>query len=497
MTIRTGLSSRRFTTRVYGTDHVPPTPVPTPDLRLTTNGATYSAGKLLSWLSEEGFAFTPTATLEPLDDGPELNGHQGVLFGEGGGRAVHAGSIIAGTSNDFTFACTYWPHNAAGAGDREYLCCVENASSDADFHGVFPHQSNFAGLNKLGVFTNPWHYIDAAPTHRPQRIMYTYDGAIARAYRDGVFLGSSPASATTAKYFAGINIGAAYGSPVVAKFRGAIFDASMWCDRVLSSDHAAADAAQMESVYGYDTAAVYPDDVSPSTITLRLDSRGKYTYPSAQFDGTSLGIWTDYSGNGRFGSQSAPGTFPVAGSYLNGQPSVRIGTGRWMGISEVGGLGAFMGTGAQKTYDVKTLIKPNSITSTQATTIWLRDIVIGDNSEFWSINLFNNSGVPSVGLYHYGGATYQLSYPITIGQPSLVHAWFDGTTIRLRVNDGAVQSTSAANVSFLSAQLNLGYAPGAVIADCDIADITFRNAVDSSTMNSDRSYYSRVFGVDV
>jgi len=497
MTVRTGLSSRHFNVRVYGTDHVPPTPVPTPDLTLLTSGATYSAGEMTQWLSEEGFIFSPTSGIEPTDSGPVLNGRRGVLFQEGGGRVVCPDTILGGTSNDFTFACMYWPHNAAGAGDREYLLYADNASSDADRHLVFPHQSNFSGLNKLGVFANPWHYIDATPSHRPQRIMYTYDGAIARVYRDGVFLGASPSSATTAKAFAGINIGAAYGSPVVAKFRGAIFDARAWCSRVLSSDHAAADAAQMQAIYGYSPDDIYPDDVSPSTITLRLDSRGKYTYPSAQFDGTSLGIWTDYSGSGRFASQSTAGMFPVAGSYLNGQPSVRIGTGRWMGISEVSGLAALMGAGSQKTYDVKVIVKPNSIASTQATAIWLRDIIIGDNSEFWSLNLFSNSGVASVGLYHYGGATYQLSYPITVGTHSLVHAWYDGTTIRLRVNDGAVQSLSAPNVSNLAAQTNLGYAPGAVIADCDIGDITFRNAVDTATMNSDRSYYSRVFGVDV
>lgn len=495
MPARSGLDSRRFFTRVYGTDHIPPTAVPDPDLTLRPSGLAFSGGLATSWTSDEGHVFTPTAGMVPKQGGPSLNGYDGALFDVTGGRFVFNDEIVSGTSNNFTFACMHWPHNALGAGDREYLCYIANNSDSATNHVVFPHQSN--QLDTHGVFTNPWHYIPGStPIHRPQRIMYTYDGSIARVYRDGEFLGQSASEATAAKFFSYLNIGSAYGAVVDAnaRYRGAMYDIRFW-NQVLSSDHAAADATNMRAQFGYDPDDVYPEDVSPSTITLRLDSRGKYTNPTLQFDGTNLAIWTDYSGNSRTGTQSTPGAYPIAGSYFNGHPSVRIGGTKWMGITA--NLSQLFGTGSDKTYDVKLMVKANSITSTQATAAWLRDVVLGDLGDFWSIHLFNNSGVPSVGLYHYALATYVLSSPISIGTPFLAHATYNGTIATLQVDDDAIQSVACGSVSGLATQVNIGYAAGAVIADADVADITVRNAVDSATMLSDRSYYSRIYGVDV
>lgn len=467
--------------------------VPSPDLHLTTEGLAFEAGKVTSWTAEEGgFVFLPTSGYEPLDGSPVLNGRRGALFDVTGGRLHCQGPIVPDPSAAFSTGILYKPFNAQGAGNREYLFEVADNEAVTDTHLIAPHQTNDGTFNRVGVYTNPWHHIESPPRHRLQRLVLTYDGAVARAYRNGVLLGASPSSATTAKYFRNIYLGASYGSPPVTEtFRGSMFDVGLWCGRVLTAAQVERDFDTIASEFDFDPADANPEDVSPETISLRLDSRGRYKFPTALFDGTNLSQWLDYSGLAHHAIQSTSGMFPVAGDYIAGNPTIRIGGTKWMGLS--GPMSSFFGAGVSKTYDVKLVGRPRSITSTHSTPAYLRDVIIGDLGDFWSIHLFNNNGVPSVGLYHYALGTFVLARPVTIGEPILVHAWYDGTNINLRVNDGEAVATPCGPVSDLDDQLDLGYAAGAVIADFDIADITIRNTVNVSAMNSDRAYYGREF----
>lgn len=496
---RTGRSSSRFHTKIVNSYLRPPSTVPDADLILRPSGLAFSGGKVTTWTAEGGQVFTATSTAEPLEGSPLLNGHAGMLCDVAGGRvAYNDAAIVSGTSSSYSVQITMWPENDVGASDREYLVYFSNLDGVASNHLVFPHQANGVGFNQLGVYVGPnWHYIDQRPTHKPQVLLYTFTAGAARAYRNGVFLDIDHDTIPAAKAFLGMNIGASYGSaPVTEGFKGTIYDVRMWCTTALSTLQAASSAQPRLAEFGIDPDAYYPNDSSPSSITLWVDSRDKRGNGSAEFDGTAiLSLWTDQSGNNYHFVQGVGGNRPAQGTRINGRPTIGCVSTRWLASTSLQNL---FNTGSAKKYSVMLPVRLHSVTATQATTVYNRDPLLGDVSAFFSVHAFNDSGTPSIGLYHYGLANYILKRPLALDTPALVHAWYDGTNINLRVADGAVASTAAPNVSNLANAIRVGFGtPTATPPNADIAEVLIRNDTDSTIMNLDRGYFGRIYDLDV
>lgn len=467
--------------------------VPNANLVLTQAGLSFSANKLVTWAGDRGPSFTPTTGAEPRDGAPLLNGRAGALWIQSGCRAI-ADAAIADTEHaKHTFQVVMWPENGIGEGEREYLAYFQNASSEAIDHLVFAHQTNRLGFDKIGVFAGAGdNYLDAAPTHRPQVLAYTVDSGVKRAYRNRSLLASSTGPAVVQGY-GDMNLGAAYGSPLGQFFHGAIYDVRAWCGIALTQTQIDIEQEDRMSDFGITGTEYYPSD-SPSSISLWTDSRGKRGAISGAFDGTALYAWNDQSGNGT-NWQGADGLYPTEGDRMNGRPTVRIGATKQMGVAP---LSALVGSGASKTYDIKIPINLRSITLTDGTAFHLRDVILSDNSGYVSLVAYTSGGLPRVGLYHYTslGAT-TLSDSIVVGDDSLVHAWYDGSTVGFQVNDQPLQSAvGVGNPNDLTYQVQIGKGfTSSGSADADIGEILFRNAYNSTIANNDRAYFGRVFNV--
>lgn len=475
--------------------YVAPTPhVPTPDLLLNADGLAFSGGKLTTWTATHGPNAIATATCEPIEDAPTLNGKAGIVFPQSGGRAELVSAISAGTRAKHTFQAVIWPENAAGEGEREYLGYFKNGTTSSSDHMVFAHQANIVGYNKLGVFAGgSWYYIDAAPTHRPQVITYTFDSGVVRAYRNGSLLGSVTGANALLGYDQ-LNIGAAYGDvPVVQSFHGYMGDVRAWCGIALSGAQIDLEHDDRMGEFGIDPSEYYPSD-SPSSITLWTDSRGKRGLSSGNFDGTaSLTQWTDQSGNANHWLQGEETLYPSEGQRINGRPTIRTGASMRMAT---GALSTLLGQGVSKTYDIKIPLRIRSITSTEATAPHLRDVIFSDASGFLTLAAYTQGGSPKVSLYHYGGSSTTLTGDIALNTPTLLHAWYDGSTVGFRVGNATADTDTAANVSDLTfgTLLGKGFTTSGT-ADADIGETLIRNAYNSTIANNDRAYFGRVFNV--
>lgn len=493
-----GIDSRRFFTKVRGVNARPPSAVPDPDLVLTSTGLAFSGGKLTSWTANTGPNLSPTVGSEPLDGAPTLNGIAGALFDITGSRAFASSAIIPGTSNTYSFEIVMWPENDFGAGDREDLAYFQNGSTQGIDHLVFPHQANISGFNQLGIGAgNVWHYINTPPSVRPQVLLYTFQAGTARAYRNGVFLASGT-GIDYASAFADLNIGGSYGTPPVTQgFEGAIYCVRIWCNVALSTVQAAQSAAPRIAEYALNSGTYYPNDAAPSTITFWCDSRDKRGPASARWDGTaSLALWTDQSGHNYHAQQGTGGLRPAKGARINGRPSVQFGASEYMGITPISNL---FGAASPFKYSVSVVLTPRSITSGTGPVIYFRDVVIGDAGDYFAIVLFNNAGTPTVGLYHYGLGTFVVTDTgITLGSPVLVHAYYDGTNLSLRVGNRTAVTVPANPISSLTGQMNLGIGgAGSVATESDIAEVLIRNDADTAVMNQDRAYFGRIYNISV
>lgn len=473
--------------------------VPNPTLLLNDEGLGIDGGLITSWTADGGQVFTATATVEPVTGSPVLNGRSGALFPITGGRLLSVPAIFDTPSNTFSFQVVMWPENAAGSPGAEAIAYIQNGTTNPEANLIFPHQANGFSLERVGMFPNSsWRTVASLPSHKPHVLMFVYNNGTLSIYRNGVLLGTHVGDPSSAVAFAYMYIGAADGSlPLSQEFHGTIYDVRMWCTRVLTAAQAERAAEEQLDDYAITPTAYYPAD-DAGTITGHWDSRGKRgTVPGGYFDGAELNLWIDNSGLAHNMSQGTAGQYPSAGESINGRYAIRTGVNKWLAAGT--NWAGFCGTGAQKTYDIKIPIRPRSITSTQATAAHLRDCVIMDISGFLGIVLYLDSGVPTAALYHYSGGTRLLPFPITLGEETLLHAWYDGSTIFFRVGDAAVQSLGGVgNPGDISIPVVLGHGfTTAGHADADIPEVLIRSSYNAITANADRAYFSRIYNFDV
>ena len=472
--------------------------VPNPTLLLNEDGLGIVGNSVTTWLADTDQLFTATPTAEPSRLSPRLNNKGGALFQIAGNRLV-CPSLYDGSSSEYSFEVVMWPENAAGSPGVELLGYAQNNTVDTTKYVAFPHQASGFSMERVGLYANSaWRTINSLPSHKPQVLMFTYDHGLLMISRNGTLLGAHVGSHTSDVEFGNFQLGASDSAlPVTLGFRGTIYEVRAWCNRVLTPAQIERSADQRLTAFAIDPDAYYPAN-DATTITGHWDSRGRRgTVPGGAFNGSELNLWLDNSTFARHMAQGTAGQYPSAGDNINGRYSIRTGVNKRLAMGT--NWAGFCGTGAQKTYDIKIPIRPRSITSTQATAAHLRDCVIMDISGFLGIVLYLDSGVPTAALYHYSGGTKLLPFPITLGEETLLHAWYDGSTIFFRVGDGAVQSMgSVGNPGDISIPVVLGHGfTTAGYADADIPEVLIRSSYNAITANADRAYFSRVYNFDV
>lgn len=101
------------------------------------------------------------------------------------------------------------------------------------------------------------------------------------------------------------------------------------------------------------------------------------------------------------------------------------------------------------------LVNIDAITTNDASA-FNNDIIMTDTGAFWGIHVRANGGSPLVYAYQWDGAEKKASASISTGAWTLIQARYDGTNIRLKVNNGTVQTAAAGNILTTTGSLQVG-----------------------------------------
>lgn len=457
---------------------------------------------MTSWPAVHGPSMAPVATREPRLTSVRYNGHVGVHFPTSGARCETTGAIRAGTHIVHSHIWVWDPDVRAGLANRRYGGYVDNNSTSADDHLVFAHSANqVAGFNKIGVFYGSdhlvtWRTANVLPENRIHFFAQTLgsDGTT-RFYRNRTLVatvaGVLPDPVAWSHYVVGgsyQNVGEE--DQVSEWFSGYILHEKTWVGDELTQDDIFDQFDELSVRYGF-TATDYRPDQNASSLTLWLDSSGKKKNGGGLFDGTACNQWEGGDSNGRYVVSS---NYPDEVALINGRPSLRTNaTNYFAGAYNVQGT---LSAASGAAYGFMTVVTPQAITATQATAVDRRDAIFGDIGDYFTIGAFLDSGVPSFSVYHYGGATYQVKDAgVTVGTPVLLHVWFDGSNLYIRVGNRTAVSVAAANLG-PAGQFRLGWGwNSANTFDGDIGDVIFRNAANTTHMDQDRAYLGALYNV--
>lgn len=468
---------------------------PTPNWRLRSDDASFSGGKVTSIAAQIGPNAVADGSLGPLQNGPSLNGHASIIFSTSGSRLLSAGTVVSGSSNADTASFIVWCENDVGVGDREYFLYFKNGSTSSTDHLVYAQQANILGWNQYGIFDGAWNGLTYRPRFRPVVLTYRRNGTARDVFVNGTNVGTTTGANTTVSY-ADANIGASYedGVPAITQYVKCAWWGQDFWKTALSDAQIAAHAAELVSTYAINTSEYLPSD-NASSLTMWLDSRGKQDVTGTiEWPGTAtLSQWDDQSGNNHYVSQGTGGLRPAEGARINGRSTVGMGSSAWMAGSSVQGT-LTAASGAE--YAVHMIIQPHTVTSTQATAVDRRDCFIGDAGDYWSGFVFNDSGTLKVGVYHYGGATYQLSDSgIALDTPTLVSIYYASSVLYLRVGNRTPVSVASANLGPATA-VRIGWSwASAAKFDGPVGEVIFRNSANSTVMTNDRAYLGTSWNV--
>lgn len=465
---------------------------PAPQWRVVFNDAQYSGGLLQHAASIAGPALDPEPGYEPKQGGPALNGSEGAIMDTPGARMLADGPISPGLHNRYTFAIVKWPDNGIGYANREYDAYFRNGTNTASDHVGIGHQANVVPFDKPGLYPgSTWRTVNVQPSFRPQVFVSRFDAGVSTFFRNGVNLGSD-SGADHSNGMDEVYIGASYGTPPVTEhFKGSYYEVAAW-DTAIADDEIAAYMAEVMATYAINPADYYPDD-NTTGLTMWLTSAGKYAAGNTLYEGSGLAQWSDLGGANHYVLQGTGGLMPTDGSRINGRPTVALNSSKWMGGFNVQGT---LTAASGAAYSVMAVIKPNTITATNATALEQRDPIFADSGDYWSVGLYTESGTNKVSVYHYGGGTYTVNDAIfNTGVPFLLHVWFDGTNLHVRVAEHAAVSIPAANLGPASGFLLGTSWNHAAAFDGSIGDVIFRNNANGATMDADRAYLGRVYAV--
>jgi len=230
----------------------------------------------------------------------------------------------------------------------------------------------------------------------------------------------------------------------------------------------------------------------PSTLSLtgwwRADGSTGYANSTGTFDGVA----SAGSSGSRDLTQGTAANRPADGTALNGHtPPDFDGTDD--AVASASAISTFVSASA---WFFWALVNIDAIANNNASA-FSNDLVFGDSSQFFGIHLKANGGSPLVQAYQWDGAEKKAEASISTSTWTAILARYDGTNIRLKVNNGAVQTAAAGNITTLTGTTRCSHTTTYPF-NGRIADMGVMSAAESDARWDDiRTYLNARYGVSV
>jgi hypothetical protein len=463
-----------------------------------SDDAVFSGSSLTAWPPRIGSAtMTIDATQIPTNLGRAANGHVPVTFAPSatieGGRLYTADTDGLGTGRtEYTCEVAYRPCDvdgnvyANGAADRAYLLYFENDSVSSPDHHVVSHIANSAGFDDWGTYiAGSWKISTIAPpTNRLQvtTLRVRADGSIVQS-RNGITIDDTLTWTPSTIALQNIVIGMAYPPGIAGQFRGNIYSIRL-TPTALSDGEVLAQAEERIARYTIPTSTWTP--ASEASLRSRFDEHGIRLVAAS----TKIDQWRNRGlSSPVVAAQNTDANRPLLGRsggllcpVFDGTNDRLISTNNPI---SVGGYEMIIG------------FEPAALPS-QTTSVGLNGAVMwGDTLGYTWLSLRNNSGSIEARVGHWTGAEQSITLTgITAGARHVIHMWYDGTTIRARLDAGSEQTRAAANVLGVAGAANLGGRTDATSFNGKIFHFTaFNAALSSGSRTSLRQYVSEETGI--
>ena len=422
----------------------------------------FAGGLLSAWPSRVGPTPLIAAGAEPLEGARVRHGHQGVIWPPSQAVLEYAVALKAGTFDRCYVEIVKHPDDAwYPTGIYQYDLHFDNnvlSSNYMVYEAIGASAGDSLPFSVALFLGGIWHNI-RKPSHRPQVLSWTWLVDTLYVHRNGVLLGSF---ADVAKTFT--TVGGREGNNRIATqhacSRGARYSARYAFGAVPTEDQIV--ALHGERMARFEISATEWDPLSLTTA-LYLCSAGKFGTPAGTntaWEGGSnrIRLWynlassvsgvfeqhTDFVIGADNGNQA-----PDEGVRINGLPTLKTGVNKFGTLNQ--NLSAYITT---TEFDVKAVVRVDSITSTQASNPYERDALFAETTGgVFAVSAALMSGVPSIGCCFFDGVGSGLArwkypnVPITIGQPGLLHVTLTGGTLSVRWNDGTPATASVAALS--------------------------------------------------
>lgn len=472
--------------------------------------AVYSGGLFASMTGRLlGKVLVPSTGYEPLEGvGSTLNGIPSVQFGTDRKRLeLQDANLQPGSFTKWTVEIVRWQDNKDGVGDRQYDIYVANNSSSAPDHAVFPEQANLLGFNERGMFVGPdWFYVTGSrPTSFLEVATWTFDTDTVKTYSNGVQVGSTITGSAHSMAWANLYFGGSYGDytlPAVQWAKGPRWSWRIALGTALDATDVLTQAQERFTRFG--TTNFNRWDPTQRTMPLVgwFDQRGHRdqvggiewpggTAPSTQTD--------DAATSGYYYTNTDPVTAPFEGSRLNGHPSLAFHDAHFFTPAGNTANGRTFGyTGAASNYELTWdfVMTPLGATTTQATAVDQRDIIIGDVSDWFALCLYMNSGVLSASVYWYASGTKTVSVPLSgAGVKGRLRLMYNGTTLSLQWNNGTPATVASGPLGNVGTILRFGKTPLGHYGNFDLAEWLAAPGVDATDNTNQDAYIAWKYGI--
>lgn len=431
------------------------------DLEVDPSNATVQSGRVTE---VDGF--------EPqTDPGPEVSGrvHGGVspLTFDADSRLHNEAGLATGT--EFTVEVVHKPADAYGVGDRGYLLYAENDSSWAPVHHVIAHTANNNGtFVQKGIYLAGTWYVSpssvAVYTGLQVETWVVRTDTITM-YRNGHEVNHMAWAGGTVR-LDDLWLGSAYGSPLTAAYRGAVYllqadNRAHTASEVLVSHTEAMDTFGISSDYSWQPG----DEVSNTgwwdEHGLRGDAYGVYRWDTRLNDENLT----------QSGNTEKPARVRQDGLLAidcDGNTDSLSGTS----------VSAFLGTSS---YEYATEFVLHSANSTSGADYNLEQL-FGDVSGFIWVGARTANGEEELVVGHWNGTgAASVVLPITLDVKHDLHVWFTSGVLHASL-DGSEESLSTAGPSNLGYGLRLCGRNQATAIEATVTRfVTFSSALSSAS----------------
>ena len=443
------------------------------DLEIDADDAAFSGGALTAWPTTTGQTFTlDTGYAAPTNAGPVAGGVTPVTF-DADGRLLSDDALIAGSVSGYTVEVVHDPADVYGWDDRQYFLYFRNNTNSAPYHHAIAHIANTGGTphNRKGTaLGGAWSFASSeAPIYGGLQVeTWVIRQSQITLYRNGHVVdhvGWPPSVSPTTVELDEMILGAAYGEPLAAPYRGALYSLR-GIGRALTRSEVL--TAQAEQIERFDIASDYdwqPSD--ESALTGWWDEHGLAT-----------GQWINRT-TAHHLTQGTTGQKPGR-TRVDGHLAIACdGTDDSLGGQSIA---TYLGASS---YEYAARFTPHSCNSTDGAAYTL-EFVLGDTSGFvWLALKSDGSGGCTSVVGHWGTAAQSVELPgIVLNEPHTVHVWYSGGTLYGSL-DGATAasraSTTAIGTSTAGVKL-CGRGTSATSLEADVAlFVSFGTALSTAS----------------